>query len=574
MEPEEKASQQVQHRDEIVLTCWLLDMSTAEETQQQQPPPEQPAHHRHNHEAKEGRIQLVEDAPTVNLSLFVIKNLGLEVSHDTEQGRVVVATREFTQNEIGHVILREAPALICKQQDYLDFIETFLDLPVEVQVGILDLYYQPLDSPLGQALIEPSQLLYMLGVLEDVTVIHQLLAIYMTNAHQYQQTNSAITLFGSKFSHSCHPNVGYSSTSPDGFMEYHLLRPIQAGEQVTFSYLADLYETPTNERRHLLQNTKSFICQCPRCLAPDYSRCIQCPTCSDTNNYVPCQYNNISDNNYDDPYWECFNGCGVIETSHMLQTEQVMSNLLRTIESDIKQKVGGVVVDGDVDENNVFNLNTVTQERSQFNPQMLQHIIDKCQSSLSYTHHLTIKSLRLKVNVTTNYAYVQTSHLIQRGLLQVPQYSSRIHTLIRSGIDAGFQLVLACECVAANCTGCYFDSHYDDDSSSSPNKQEKNDDNANQSSYLRLHVRHEPNYDRATTMNHFLEDLWQLPLYWWPPLAFTMMERYYPLLKQKFHDHLLDVRLGYCLSNFHHATVCRECDDVDSSYWEDPKWID
>jgi hypothetical protein len=79
----------------------------------------------------------------VNLSLFVVENKGIEVSNNPIQGRIMVATQDF--NEINEAILREAPTLVCKQQDYLDIMERFLDLPMEVQVGILDLYFQPLD---------------------------------------------------------------------------------------------------------------------------------------------------------------------------------------------------------------------------------------------------------------------------------------------------------------------------------------------------------------------------------------------------------------------------------------------
>jgi hypothetical protein len=172
---------------------------------------------------------------------------------------------------------------------------------------------------MGTALLEPAELLYPLGVLDDFTVIHQLLSIYATNTHQYQQMTLAVSLFGSKFSHSCNPNVGYSCSSQSGFMEYHVLKPIRKGEHVAFSYLSDVYETASDERRQLLRDTKTFVCRCERCVSLDYSQCIQCQTCADS--IVPCQYvtnttnNSISSNSNsddlevpnddddDDPYW-------------------------------------------------------------------------------------------------------------------------------------------------------------------------------------------------------------------------------------------------------------------------------
>jgi hypothetical protein len=503
----------------------------------------------------DGRIRLADDAPEVNLSLFVVENKGIEISDDPIQGRIMVATRDF--NQINEAILREAPALVCEQQDYLGFMERFLDLPVEVQVGILDLYFQPLDSPMGKALVEPAELLYVLGVLDDFTVIHQLLSIYMTNAYQYRHTKSAVTLFGSKFSHSCNPNVGYSSQS--GLMEYRVLKPIRKGEQVAFSYLADLYETATDERRQLLKATKTFVCRCERCVGLDYSRCIQCPTCSDI---VPCQYvnNNSSDNSEeipttdDAPYWECPT-CGMLETSHMLKIEQVIENLLQAIETDVQKNAR----------------QEGFAKRSQFSPKILQDMVRRCQTKLSLTHHLTVKALRLWVNVATNHAHAETARsLMAQGQQQqqrnrsvpnngttIHNTKTRIHSLLRSTVNAGFQLVLACECVAADCKGCYLDND-DDDNDGSRNRDTKSP---------RLRIAHNPHYDRATPMNHFCEDLLQLPIYWWPPLAVTMVERYFPLLKSKFHK--VDL-IQQCLEKFWPATACLEC----GTYWQTPRWED
>jgi hypothetical protein len=69
-------------------------------------------------------------------------------------------------------------------------------------------------------------------------------------------------------------------------------------------------------------------------------------------------------------------------------------------------------------------------------------------------------------------------------------------------------------------------------------------------------------------MNHFSEDFLQLPLHdWWPPLAVTMVERYFPLLKAKFHKKL-DPHIERLLTYFRETSMCLEC----GTYWETPKW--
>ena len=126
-----------------------------------------------------GRITLVDDAPPIDYNVRVVVNLGVEVVVTPSKGRILKATKDFSLDDDSYKpILRERPAIICQQDDYMDFMEQFLDSPLQIQLGILDMYYQPLtNSPIGLSLVEPSRILYMLGVLEDLKVIHQLLCI-------------------------------------------------------------------------------------------------------------------------------------------------------------------------------------------------------------------------------------------------------------------------------------------------------------------------------------------------------------------------------------------------------------
>ena len=113
--------------------------------------------HRNDHETmtttqlehEVGRISLSDDAPAVDLNMFVVENKGLAIQSHPEMGRVMVAVRDFGREEVGSPILIEKPCLVCQQNDEMGFLEQFLEAPVEVQVGILDMFFVPMESRMG-----------------------------------------------------------------------------------------------------------------------------------------------------------------------------------------------------------------------------------------------------------------------------------------------------------------------------------------------------------------------------------------------------------------------------------------
>lgn len=434
-----------------------------------------------------GRITLDDSAPPIDLDLFVIENHGLAIQSNGKMGRVIVATRDFDEKDIGSIILSEKPALLCQQSDHMDFMESFLDLPEQTQVGILDMFYQPLDSPMGKSLVEPTKLLFVLGVLEDFTVIHQLLSIWKTNGMQWGQDQSALALFSSKFSHSCNPSLGFSTSN--GLIEFTLLRPIKKGQVVTFSYLTDLLETSTDERRQLLMTTKSFLCECDRCDGPDYSRCVK----DEEGHLTPCYYPYLDDNPFE-PLWAC-SKCGLIETPVMLQKEQEIDQTLEIVNEGLRS-------------------NKNHSSRPDYSPVMLQKLVLDCQYTLSSVHNLTVKAMRLSFTVSMGMAFDMMEKLTLRG---ISLNDSSIHPFFRASVETGFALVLAGECCAANCPGCYEQIPLN-----------STDD------VVSFNIRHDPSYDRTLPMRHTLDNLLQLPISWWPFYAVTMAERYLPLLKAKF----------------------------------------
>ncbi|KAG7345122.1 SET methyltransferase domain containing protein [Nitzschia inconspicua] len=491
-----------------------------------------------------GRIELAEDAPEVNLNVCVVENHGLEVVEDTKKGRIVRASINVpsksqqaattTSSSKYRLLLRERPAIVCPQQDYMAFMEAFLDAPIEIQLGILDMFYQPLDSPMGQSLLEPTRLLFFLGVLEDVTVIHQLLCILMTNGHQYHGDRVALVIFGSKFSHSCQPNAAFSSLSEDGCLECYSLTNIRNGEEVTVSYMSDMLETPTLERRQWLWQTKSFLCTCPRCLGPDYCRCLPCPSCLAM---IPCDYERdipqpktrnqkVEDNDNDNwrSFWRC-DICQLVADSDRLQKkEREIHKALKTVEQDLLSRKNFDPSSGGKEKYNNNNNNSMG-----CSPDSVQELVQECIEELSSTHYLTIKSLRLWVMSSTAQAYVTIKQNVLRGMTN--HHDLRASSYIRMSVLGGIQLVRACECVAANCTGCY---HWSTTMEAGAATAENRKNATVGPKKFVEPSGHPPQYDRATPMRHVAENLLQLPLFLWPPIGMEMVHRYLPTLRIKF----------------------------------------
>ena len=135
-----------------------------------------------------------------------------------------------------------------------------------------------------------------------------------------------------------------------------------------------------------------------------------------------------------------------------------------------------------------------------------------------------------------------------RGL---PIATPPIHNLFRQSVVAGLQLVLAGECVAADCTGCQKISTVPATTTSKT-----------QDVSPHLEPRHEPNYDRALVMQHICDNLFRLPQCWWPPLALIMALRYLPIMKARFGVKVahIETRINRVMTSL----VCHEC----GIYWD------
>lgn len=115
----------------------------------------------------------------------------------------------------------------------------------------------------------------------------------------------ALLRWGSKFAHSCSPNMFLRFQPERNAMVFTVTRPLEEGEVLSFSYLPEDDSTVGGlicgtvfDRKAKLQKFKFFECGCERCVDWDWSRGVACKVCKQ-----PVNYRN------NDSTWTCFE-CG------------------------------------------------------------------------------------------------------------------------------------------------------------------------------------------------------------------------------------------------------------------------
>ncbi|CAO3688712.1 unnamed protein product [Rhizopus stolonifer] len=122
-----------------------------------------------------------------------------------------------------------------------------------------------------------------------------------------ESTKPTITLlrWGSKFAHSCSPNMFLRYEPSRNVMVFTIIRPVKEGEVLSFTYLPEdsstvggLFCGSTRNRQEKLEKFKFFTCACERCLDWDWSRGVSCSACGGDEVYRGVDK------------WTCF-GCGL-----------------------------------------------------------------------------------------------------------------------------------------------------------------------------------------------------------------------------------------------------------------------
>lgn len=208
-------------------------------------------------------------------------------------GRVLTAARAFKS---GDIVLREPPMLHWAVDDVGQLISSFLALSPEEQKDVLEMATPAIDADLDKV-EDPrarGEILEAQRERESArhTLAEELAKAYVPNprllelieavlyradcnAHAFQAREVGLFPLAALANHSCDPTCGHS-TRVNGEMRFYASRPIAKGEEISISYLDDLWATPVEERRRTLMLQKLFHCGCARCTGPERCRGLRC----------------------------------------------------------------------------------------------------------------------------------------------------------------------------------------------------------------------------------------------------------------------------------------------------------
>mmetsp|Transcript_8801 Transcript_8801/g.15950 ORF Transcript_8801/g.15950 Transcript_8801/m.15950 type:complete len:484 (+) Transcript_8801:1385-2836(+) len=441
--------------------------------------------------------QVTDPDGGIDLTCLVETNEGTVVKKQPNMGRVVVATRLI--DITGTKLIRERPSLVWSENNWLEFLHKFQSCSSSLQGAVLDMFHPPLDSDLLLPDRVKAHQLASFGTIQDIDLIHKLLAIVKTNGHQYygipdvSYTETfgfpgmhatelcALFIYASKVAHSCIPNTAYTSKTQDGCLEYKLIRPIPDGEMVTFSYLDKLFVTPTHIRREKLLKSKSFLCKCQRCIGPDFCRLIHCPT-SGCNDCMAC----VDPGDGGVTRWSCPN-CGELDQNQVLTQTQKEKAIQDELNALKMQAMFGV------------SRGSITTAKA---------LAKKASVQLSPVHYLVISA--------TEHCATLCASLAAQMSAQGPAFRKGLLSLRLEAAELGFAFVSASECAAVGCNGKECSVH---------------DVEA-----------HDPLYECSSEMFFACQDLMQAPPNEWPTYAPLMVERYLPNMRICFGEEDADVR--------------------------------
>lgn len=116
----------------------------------------------------------------IDLTSLLESNAGTVVKKQPSLGRVVVATR--LMDATGTKIIRERPSLVWPGSDWLEFLRKFQSCSSSLQGAILDMFHPPLDSENILPFRRQAQQLVAYNVVDDIDLIHKLIAIVQTKS--------------------------------------------------------------------------------------------------------------------------------------------------------------------------------------------------------------------------------------------------------------------------------------------------------------------------------------------------------------------------------------------------------
>jgi hypothetical protein len=190
-------------------------------------------------------------------------------------------------------------------------------------------------------------------------MLQKVLLVWACNSFQSGRIYDAI----SRINHSCNPNAVIVQAGEDGNGQRVVAAvDIEAGTEITISYLGLLLYAGTGVRRKKLLKTKYFECQCSRCVASQEGASqIPCPTCHPRHPTQLCLDEDVQYDDDQEVQYVCYGQtCTVCNKSPLEACERLekvsqsvcekIESFLETYES-LNSKNATTTSDNDNDEN-------------------------------------------------------------------------------------------------------------------------------------------------------------------------------------------------------------------------------
>lgn len=228
-----------------------------------------------------------------------------KVKEIPNRGQALVATDSFDPGVTGLTILEDPAVLVSPKrgdpedgsgeipqvlarfiqpQFWTDYWTYQNHLYPEQQQQVLNMYHDPESTKQYVTLLSrsiPKKILDSLSLdLEEFVTVCMIVRANCVDVNGQR----ALYPLSCRMNHSCKPNCYWYSK--DGKRVVRLVTPIEKNEEFTIDYIESRF-TPRKERQDLLQKTKSFTCQCRRCIAPyDDTRRFPCHECDSGVHFV------------------------------------------------------------------------------------------------------------------------------------------------------------------------------------------------------------------------------------------------------------------------------------------------
>lgn len=187
-------------------------------------------------------------------------------------GRCLRARRHAA---VGEILLSETPAFVqalgaSREESALDAVQALDCLTGVAREAVLDLF-APLEPLPGLEALDaslPSEKQRFLRTLH-------------VNGIRLPSGGRALFVTASRANHSCRPNTAFR-IEESGSLSLVALRPVEVGDEVNVSYIAEVDLLSPTLHRHRCLRPWGFTCACARCTAAyDDTREVRCPSCNE-----------------------------------------------------------------------------------------------------------------------------------------------------------------------------------------------------------------------------------------------------------------------------------------------------